>query len=139
MNRAFVADASVAISWCIPAQASSAADHLLDDVLSGAAIAVPPLWTYETANALLILRRRKRLTPNEYSEARALLNRLRLSMDDEGARLAPTHVADLAIEHELTVYDAAYLELALRRRIPLASRDERLNRAARRLGVAVLL
>lgn len=139
MNKAFVVDASVALSWCVPAQGSDATDRLLDDVLSGCAITVPPLWGYETANALLILRRRKKLIADEYSQARALLNRLRLSVDGEATALATTRVADLAIEQELTVYDAAYLELALRKHIPLASRDQRLNRAAVRLGLTALL
>lgn len=139
MNKAFVADASVALSWCIPAQGSEATDRLLDDILSGSAVVAPPLWAYETANALLILWRRKKLTAGEYSEARVLLDRLRVSVDGEGASLAPTRVADLAMQHQLTVYDAAYLELALRKHIPLASRDQGLSRAARQLSVTLLL
>lgn len=139
MNKAFVADDSVAVSWCTPAQGSEATDRLLDDIVSGSEITVPPLWTYETSNALLILWRGKKLTAAEYSEARALLDRFRLSVDSEGARLAATRVSDLAVQHALTVYDAAYLELALRKHIPLASRDRRLNRAARGLGVTLSL
>ena len=98
-----------------------------------------PLWPYEVANALLILRRRKKLDPDDYSEASMLLDRLQVSVDNDGPRLAATRIGDLAMEHKLTVYDAAYLELAVRKQIPLASRDQSLNRAAQRLGVTLLL
>jgi len=60
-------------------------------------------------------------------------------VDDEGARLALGETSKLAAKHELSVYDAAYLELALRRSVPLASRDTALNKAARRAGVRTLL
>ena len=139
MKKAFVADASVAVAWCTPAQASAITDRLLDDILSGSTVAVPPLWPYEVANALLILWRRKKLDPDDYSEARMLLDRLPVSVDNDGPRLAATRIGDLAMEHELTVYDAAYLELAVRKQIPLASRDQSLTRAAQRLGVTLLL
>ena len=139
MKKAFVADASVAVAWCTPAQASAITDRLLDDILAGSTVAVPPLWPYEVANALLILWRRKKLDRDDYSEARMLLDRLRVSVDNDGPRLAATRIGDLAMEHELTVYDAAYLELAVRKQIPLASCDQSLNRAAQRLGVTLLL
>jgi predicted nucleic acid-binding protein len=60
-------------------------------------------------------------------------------VDEEGPRAALGRVSELAAEHNLSVYDAAYLELALRRGLPLASRDAGLNRAAQRCGVKVLL
>lgn len=62
-----------------------------------------------------------------------------MSIDEEGTRLASTRIADLAVEHNLTVYDAAYLELTIRKQIPLASRDADLNLAAKRCGVPLLL
>lgn len=139
MRGSFVADASVAVSWCTAAQASDVTDCLLDRIVAGAVAMVPPIWPYEIANVLLSLARRKKLTFAEYSEARLLLGRLRISVDGEGAVLAPTRVADLALEYELTVYDAAYLELAIRKQIPLASRDQTLTQAARRTGVSLLL
>jgi predicted nucleic acid-binding protein len=137
--KGFVVDASVAISWCVPAQASDVTDGLLDDILTGSAVMAPSLWAYATANALLILRRRKKIDSDEYAEARVLLDRLPLSLDGEGARLAGTRVADLAIQHELTVYNAAYIELAVRKQVSLATRDDGLRRAAQRLGVTLSL
>ena len=139
MTKAFVADASVAVAWCTPAQASTVTDQLLDNVMAGSRITVPPLWPYEVANALLALLRRRRIHSDDYEEARTLLGRLRAELDHEGPRIAATRIADLAMEHKLTVYDAAYLELAGRKQLPLASRDESLNRAAKRLGIPVLL
>jgi predicted nucleic acid-binding protein len=82
-----------------------------------------------------MLYRRKRLSRDHYTESRMLLDRLPVSLDHEGPRLAATRIADLAIDHELTVYDAAYLELAVRKQLSLATRDQSLSRAARRLGV----
>jgi predicted nucleic acid-binding protein len=139
VKSSFVADASVAVSWCTSAQASEATDRLLDDIGAGATVVVPPLWLYEIANALLVLARRKKLTAADYSEARLWLSSLRISVDNESTRLAATRVADLALEHELTVCDAAYLELAVRKQIPLASRDQSLTLVARRLSVTLLL
>ena len=97
MKKAFVADASVAVAWCTPAQASAITDRLLDDILAGSTVAVPPLWPYEVANALLILWRRKKLDPDDYSEARMLLDRLQVSVDNDGPRLAATRIGDLAM------------------------------------------
>lgn len=139
MKQAFVADASVAVAWCTPAQASSATDRLLDHILDGSTVFVPPLWLYEVANALLILWRRKKLTASDYSEAKMLLDRLRISIDQDGPRLANSRVSDLAMEHDLTVYDAAYLELAIRKQLPLASGDRSLRRAANQSGIALLI
>lgn len=139
MNPAFVADASVAVSWAVVSQSSPAADRLLDQIAAGGGIAVPSLWPYEVANSLLVLLRRKKIPKEDYLAARTLLDGLRASIDDDGARLAATRIADLAFEHGLSVYDAAYLELAIRKQLALASRDSDLNRAAARCGVRLLL
>lgn len=139
MSATFVADASVAVSWSVASQSSALTDRLLDNVAAGGVIAVPPLWPYEVANSLLFLLRRRRIQKDDYAAARSLLNKLSVSMDEEGPRLAWIRVADLALEHGLTVYDASYLELAVRKQLPLASRDGALNRAALSCGVQTLL
>ena len=100
---------------------------------------MPPLWAYEVANCLIALLRRKKISLEEYMVARAVINRLRPSVDDEGGGLTAAHIADLALDHGLTVYDAAYLEIAIRRHLELASRDSKLNRAACKCGVRLLL
>jgi predicted nucleic acid-binding protein len=139
MSTAFVADASVAVSWSVASQSSALTDRLLDDVAAGGVIAVPPLWPYEVANSLVFLFRRRRIEKDDYTAARSLLSKLSISIDEDSPRRALVHLADLASEHGLTVYDAAYLELAIRKQLPLASRDTDLNRAAVRCGVQTLL
>jgi predicted nucleic acid-binding protein len=139
LNSVFVADASVGVAWLVATQASLAADDLLDQVVAGRGIAVPSIWPYEVANALLALVRRKKIPKEDYLAARVVLDLLRPSIDEEGGRFAATRIADLALDKGLSVYDAAYLELAMRKRLALASRDEALNRAATTCGVRCLL
>jgi predicted nucleic acid-binding protein len=139
VTTGFVADASVGVAWSVASQSSTETERLLDEVSSGRPMCVPVLWAYEVANALLVLTRRKRIKAQERVSACRALVHLNPAVDDEGPRTVLGKVSDLAAEHDLSVYDAAYLELALRRGLPLASRDDGLNRAARRCGVEVLL
>jgi predicted nucleic acid-binding protein len=136
---AFVADASVGIAWSVVSQATPAAGKLRDRVETGTPFVVPVLWPFEVANALLMLVRRKRMEPGEFVRARVELEGLTPLIDDEGPRLAWSEITDLATRFGLTVYDAAYLELAIRRGLALASRDTSLNDAARLCGVKTLL
>jgi len=139
VSDGFVADSSVTISWVALSQSSTATDHLLDDVAAGIPFTVSVLWMFEVANSLLVLMRRKRIDPDECSRARGILSRLTPIVDDEGPRFALGEITDLALKHGLSVYDAAYLELAIRKRLPLASRDADLNRAAKHAGVTTLV
>lgn len=139
MTTGFVADASVGVAWSVASQSSNETEHLLDEVSTGQPLYVPVLWVYEVANALLVLTRRKKIRPQESASARRALANLNPVVDEEGPQAALGTVSDLAAEHDLSIYDAAYLELALRRGLPLASRDAVLNRAAQRCGVKVLL
>lgn len=139
MKDAFVADSSLGVAWAVLSQSSHATEHLLNDVASGRQFVVPVLWMLEIANALLVLVRRNRIKPEEYARARGALSRLTPAVDEEGPRMALGKISDLASEHGLSVYDATYLELAVRRGLSLASRDADLNKAAKRCGVGVLL
>ncbi|MGA6982414.1 MAG: type II toxin-antitoxin system VapC family toxin [Candidatus Sulfotelmatobacter sp.] len=139
MNPGFVADASVAAAWVVESQSTYATDHLFVEVEAGAPVHVPVLWMLEVANALLMLRRRRRIDQQGYDVARADLRDLRPLIDTEGPQLALGSICELAEEHVLSVYDATYLELALRKTVPLASRDTALNKAAKRAGVRTLL
>jgi len=139
VNAGFVADASVAIAWLVESQASSATDRLLGQAEAGASLHVPVLWTFEVANALLILKRRRRIDAQGYDQARVDLKGLRPLLDAEGLQLVLSAVSELALKYELSAYDASYLELALRRRLALASRDAALNKAAKAAGVRTLL
>jgi predicted nucleic acid-binding protein len=111
---------------------------LLDDVLAEPVV-VPVLWMFEVANALLALARRRVIHEQQYERARQYLTNLRPIIDDEGPRLALSEISVLAQKNGLSIYDAVYLELALRKGLPLATRDSALNKAAKRAGVRTLL
>ena len=139
MSEGFVADSSVAIAWALESQASAATEHLLNEVASGQPFFVPVLWSFEIANALLVLTRRRRIQPEQCVRARRALSRLTPIVDEEGSLFVWDEIGDLAAKYDLSVYDATYLEVAVRRNLPLASRDAPLNIAARREGVRTLL
>jgi len=139
VKAGFVADASVAMAWVVESQSTQVTDSLLVETETGASVHVPVLWTFEVANALLILKRRRRIDQQGYDQARLDLRRLRLLFDEEGPQVALSSTCDCAEKYALSAYDAAYLELALRRGLPLASRDTALNKAARRAGIKTLL
>lgn len=135
MTRAFVADASVAVGWVHPAQATTQTAAMLDALAEGATLEVPALWPLEVANALAVLRRRQKLTEAERREGLGWLRGLSLRIDHEMALLAFSTLSELASAHQLSVYDAAYLELAQRRRLVLGCKDGPLRKATRRAGV----
>ena len=139
MTDGFVADSSVGVAWAVFSQSSSTTDRLLTEVASGRPLVIPALWMFEVANALLVLVRRKLVTAEHFIRARRALGGLAPVVDEDGPRKALGEICDLAVEHSLSVYDATYLELALRTKLPLASRDAALNKAASRCGIRALL
>ena len=132
-----VIDASVALAWCFGDERTESTASLLERLQTDAA-AVPSLWHLEIANGLALVERRRRITPAESAELIALLEMIEIVVDGDTAARAFTRVLDLAREERLTAYDAAYLELAMRLGLPLASKDGALCDAAERLGVSVL-
>jgi predicted nucleic acid-binding protein len=136
MNGPFVVDASIAIAWIHPAQASRDSEAMLDAVAAGCALEAPPIWPLEVANAVVTLRRRGKLTDDEARIGLERMASLPVRVDHEPS-IAFTILADLAASLDLSVYDAAYVELATRRRLPLASKDARLRRAAAKSGVTL--
>ena len=137
MTNSFVADASVAIGWVHPSQSTLHTAAALVAIAEGATLEVPALWPLEVANALTVLERRGKLTATERQIALGWLRGLRLRIDHEMAGLAFSGLSELASTYRLSVYDAAYLELAHRRRLPLACKDEPLRTAAKKCGVAL--
>jgi predicted nucleic acid-binding protein len=132
-----VIDASVALAWCFGDERTEATAKLLERVQTDA-VAVPVLWHLEVANVLALAEHRRRITPAESTELITLLETIEIVVDGETPARAFTRVLDLAREERLTAYDAAYLELAMRLGLPLASKDGDLCDAAERLGVSVL-
>jgi predicted nucleic acid-binding protein len=132
-----VLDASVALSWCFKNEASTVGDRVLER-LEAESASVPAIWQLEIANVLALSERRGRITPAKSSEFIALLETLDVVVDDETPSRTLDRMLDLARAERLTAYDAAYLELAMRLGIPLASKDADLCDAAKHLGVNVL-
>ena len=138
MSETFVVDASVGFAWVYPNQSSAETDILLEEIESGAEVVVPSLWFLEVANGLLAAQRRRLLTAAERKKALERLLILTFTIDEETGQAAFRRTSELADKHGLSVYDAAYLEVALRRKLPLGSRDEALRKAAKRSGVTIL-
>jgi predicted nucleic acid-binding protein len=134
---AFVLDASIALAWCFADEATPATDALLNRLADEDAIA-PALWRLEVANALTMAERRGRLSVAGLTRSVNLLQRLAVAIDVDGPDRAFRELLDLARSERLTVYDAAYLELALRLGLPLATKDAKLRKAGAGLGVALL-
>ena len=138
MSASFIVDASVGFAWVYQGQATPETEQLLNEVAAGATVIVPALWFLEMSNVLLMAQRRHRLTAAQRKAAMEKLTAMQLTVDEEGTRNAFGKTSELAEKHGLTIYDATYLELALRRSLPLASRDEALKIAAKQCGLKTL-
>lgn len=134
---AFVLDASVTLAGILPDELVPAAIALLARASNGGAV-VPSFWAIEVANGLLVAERRTRIKTPFRLATLADLSQLTVERDDGTADHAWGHTSRLAARHGLSVYDAAYLELALRRGLPLATLDGRLKTAAQGEAVVVL-
>ncbi len=125
------------MAWCFQDEATPVTERLLDRMGTEAA-AVPDWWHLEIANALVLAERKNRISPAQVAEFISLIERFDLDVDHEGPGRAFSHLLPLCRAHGLTSYDAVYLELALRLRLPLCSLDRGLCAAARAVGVEVL-
>jgi predicted nucleic acid-binding protein len=139
--RAFVLDASLAVAWCFEDETTVYTEAVFDELTGGAEALVPPLWPYEVANSLMVAERRNRTTSTKAIRFLGRLAKLPISADsttDNQIGRAFDEVLDLARLCRLSVYDAAYLELAVRLGLPLASLDRGLRKAAHTAGVALV-
>jgi len=132
-----VLDASLALSWYFEDERTPIADTLLDRVADQGAT-VPGLWRLEIANGLRTAIRHNRIDQGFRDRAIAQLARLPITVDPDTDRYAWTTTLQLADRFALTPYDAAYIELAQRLVLPLATLDDPLRTAATALGVALL-
>jgi len=130
----FVIDASVAASWLLPDENHAGAEAAYTRLRSDYAL-VPTLWWFEVRNLFVMNERRGRLDAEKTDKALALLGSLPIQQDSEPEQGA---VLRLARQHRLTVYDAAYLELALRENAALATLDAELARAASAENIALV-
>ncbi|TXM92747.1 type II toxin-antitoxin system VapC family toxin [Methylobacterium sp. WL116] len=131
-----ILDASMALAWVLPIE--SDASDILEQVAAKGAI-VPGLWALEVRHVLLTAERKRRIVTAERTQALELLAALPISIDTETARHAWSATMTLASKHGLSLYDASYLELAIRCSRPLASRDAKLLRAASACSVPVIV
>ena len=120
MSAGWVIDSSVGLGWVHHDQATPETNKVLAEVEGGITVVVPSLWFLEIANGLLVLQRRKKITGAERKSALETLARLNLTVDDEAGRVAFQQTSELAEKHGLSIYDATYLEVALRRKLALA-------------------
>jgi predicted nucleic acid-binding protein len=136
-TAAFVVDCSIAMAWLFNDEATPKTTALLDRLATETAL-VPAWWFIEITNVLAMAERKGRITPTQSDAFVADLGKLGVKRDDEAPDRAFTHLLALCRTHRLTSYDAIYLDLAIRRSLPLATLDDDLRRAAKRLGVGLL-
>lgn len=134
----FVVDASAALAWCFEDEANSWTDGLLERLRQGDRIVVPAHWPTEILNGLLVASRRKRIQPDQPALFWDQLARLPIETEPAIDASQAKMVLTLGEKHRLTVYDAAYLELAHRRQFPLGTLDADLRKAAHAEGIVVL-
>ena len=132
--RGFVLDCSVAATWLFPDQGTPETDALLDRLKTEGAL-VPGIWHLEIGNVLVRAERMKRIAKSKVAAYLHLLRRLAIVTDNETDERALRETLQLARECGLSTYDAAYLELAMRRGVQLATLDHALIRAARYMQV----
>jgi predicted nucleic acid-binding protein len=132
-----VLDCSATLAWLYPDETTAAIQGVFDRI-AGEGCVVPSLWRLEVANGLTIAVRRRRISIGFRADALNVLALEPIQIDAETSTHAWATTLHLADRFGLTVYDAAYLELAQRRSLPLASLDVPLHEAARTLGVTVI-
>jgi predicted nucleic acid-binding protein len=134
----FVLDNSVTMRWCFENTSNVHAESVLQRLASGGGAVAPVLWRYEVGAVLAKAERSGAVTPGKAAEFLAALGSFDIAIDQDGTDRVLTEVYRLAIAYHLTGYDAVYLELALRKNLPLATLDEALARACRAAGGTVL-
>ena len=132
----FVVDASMALTWCIEDEADDASDEVLHRILIEGGIA-PAQWPLEMANGIRFAARRGRVDQPAVGRAREIIEGLPIEVLPVETSTA-LRLIDMAQSLDLSVYDAAYLDLARIRGLGLATLDRRLAAACRKVGVAVI-
>ena len=138
MSDEFVLDSSVALTWFFKDQASSQTDLILHELGAGSRCVVAQHWRLEITNVLLGAERTKKKSAAESTQFLTLVEKFAIEVDAETDRFAASGTLALARKHRLTSYDAAYLELASRRGLGLATLDSDLRKAAKAEGVSLL-
>ena len=133
----FVLDASIALSWCFKDESTTLTEQALKQLEIEQAF-VPEIWSLEISNILILAERKKRIKYADIVQFLELINKLNIEIDNETSTKAFNEILSLAYSEKITTYDASYLELAMRKGVPLASKDLQLYKTAERLGIKLL-
>jgi predicted nucleic acid-binding protein len=137
MSAAFVLDCSIAMTWLFRDEATAKTVELLNRLGSESAM-VPGWWFIEVTNVIALAERKGRITSAQSTAFISDLGTLDIQRDDEGPGRAFGQLLPLCRTHRLTSYDALYLDLAVTHRLPLATLDEPLRQAGKKVGVKLL-
>jgi len=136
--KRLVVDASVSLAWCFEDEGTHWTERILDMLSAGTQALAPAIWPLEIANALLMAERRKRITTAQVTALLQRIARLPIIIEPVLSDRIFNSVFSTARQQQLTVYDAAYVELALREAVPLATLDVKLRAAAQAAGILLL-
>ena len=134
----FVLDASLTMAWCFESEATPYTEAILAQMGKGEQAWVPTFWRLEVVNSLLKAKRRGHVNVERCEHFLAQLREFAIEFDDQSLAKADTELFHLALKHQLSSYDALYLELAIRRKLPLATQDSNLAQAARAPSVPLV-
>ncbi|NUQ61937.1 MAG: type II toxin-antitoxin system VapC family toxin [Pirellulales bacterium] len=137
MKPSLIIDCSLTMAWCFGDEGTEETARIQDRLVAEAAV-VPAHWFLEVANVLAMAEKHKRISAADSTQFVAQLAALDIQIDDQSSGRAFDHLLPLSRSYGLTSYDAAYLDLALRRQLPLASLDDDLRCVAKSLGLEVL-
>ena len=130
MEKRFVIDTSVVMSWCFKDQANPLANTILEQLQEATAYA-PSVWPLEVVNVLLAAERRKLIAKADSTRFLNLLSQLPILVQHESPERTMKDIFGLARDYNLSSYDASYLDLAIKKRLPLATLDKKLRKAAK--------
>ena len=136
MAEFLVIDNSVVMSWCFKDESNKYADFVLDSLQKSSAI-VPPVWPLEVVNVLLVAERTKRLSEADSMRFLTLLNQLPITVEEGQSEEIMLRTLSLAREYGLSSYGASYLDLAMRKGLPIATLDKGLRAAAQKTEVPI--
>lgn len=136
MSADFVIDTSIVMTWCFRDETSQYAEHILDRLETRTGL-VPSIWPLEVCNVLLTAERKRRLAQADSARFIALLNGLPILVEQEPPERMMREIFALTREHQLSSYDASYLDLAMHKGLPLATLDKNLVKTAKRSGVTI--
>jgi predicted nucleic acid-binding protein len=133
----FVLDCSVTMAWCFEDESNSYTESVLDSLLKGHEAKVPPLWRLEVSNVLLLAIKKRRINSLIANNFKNTLTQLPIQTDESASERVFDTVFELGKELDLTAYDAAYFELALRENIPIATQDSQIIKAAKKQKIKI--